>query len=60
MQKSLRAPTAKDCLVRHRMSSMRRGRGGCCWLLMIKIAKWPQTIKNTAEPCRKGGPTLLL
>ncbi len=25
--------TARDCLVLHLMSPMRRGRGGCCWLL---------------------------
>ncbi len=32
MQKLLQAPTARDSLVLHRMSSRKRRRGGCCCL----------------------------
>ncbi len=28
-----KTPTARDCLALNLMSPMRRGRGGCCWLL---------------------------
>ncbi len=33
MQELLQAPTARDRLLLHLMSLMRRGRSGCCWLL---------------------------
>ncbi len=35
-----KTPTARDCSALLLMSPMRRGRGGCCWLLMIEIVKW--------------------
>ncbi len=45
-QKSLQAPTARDCLVLHHVSDEKRKR----WLLlvtvMIEITKWPQTISK--------------